>query len=94
MSNYIVNVDTGSYVNLRENPSTKANIKKKVLKGTYVDVLETVDDTWYKVSVNDITGYMMRKFVVQLNGSVSKDDLRKVYIALQNTLKTIEDVLK
>ena len=49
---------TGSSLRLRSEPNTKGRILTTLYKNTAVDVLEELDNGWYKVSYNNIVGYM------------------------------------
>ena len=51
-------VVTGDSLRLRSEASTKGKILATVSKNTKVDVLEEMDNGWFKVSYNDIVGYM------------------------------------
>lgn len=59
----VVIADSGTTVNLRKSPSTKASVQKTVRVGTVVEVTEEYDDEWAKVNTDGLTGYMMRKFL-------------------------------
>lgn len=59
-----VSAANGNTVNLRANPSAKANVLTAVKVGTRVQVVEEVDADWAKIIIPDNkTGYMMRKFL-------------------------------
>ena len=47
-----------SSVNLRKEPSTDAEVLKKLKLNTEVTIVEEVDSIWYKVNVGDSTGYI------------------------------------
>lgn len=49
---------TGSYVNLRQAPSTESAVLSLITKGTYVRVTGSVNDDWYRVTYNNLTGYV------------------------------------
>lgn len=49
---------TGSYVNLRQEPSTDSSVLSLIAKGTVVRVTGSVNDAWYQVTYNNLTGYV------------------------------------
>ena len=51
-----------TYVNLRASASQNSAVLMRVTHGTTVKVL-IPGDTWYKVSVNGVTGYVMSEFL-------------------------------
>lgn len=56
-------VITGSYVNIREYPSTNATVLGLIAKGKYVDILGSVGSDWYKVSYGSVTGFISAQYV-------------------------------
>lgn len=51
-------------LNVRKEPALGATILKIIPKGTIVTVLESANDTWYKVRVGEIeTGFCMKEFI-------------------------------
>ena len=95
MSNLIVSANSGSTVNLRKEPSTSSTILQPVPIGKEVELIEKTNDTWYKVKYKNIEGYMMTKFLkVSTSQIITKDDLRKIYDSLSETLKLLETILK
>lgn len=50
-------------LNVREEPSTNCDVSTKVAKGTQLEILEAEKDGWYKVSVNNLTGYVAAEYV-------------------------------
>ena len=51
-------VVTGSSLRLRSEPGTHGRILTTLYKNTQVDVLEELDNGWFKVSYKDMIGYM------------------------------------
>lgn len=51
-------------LNVRRAPSTTAPIMKIISEGTKVEVLDEVEDAWYKVHVDGVgTGFCMKEFI-------------------------------
>ncbi len=59
----VVNCDK---LNVRENPSTDCDVSTKVAKGTHLEIIEEENDGWYKVSVNNLTGYVASEYVDEI----------------------------
>jgi len=53
---------TAECLNVRQTPSTSATIIAQLLKDTEVEIKEA-DGTWYKISYNDITGWVHGDYV-------------------------------
>lgn len=95
MSKYIVTADVGATVNMREQPSKNAKIIVAIKIGIEVEVIEKTSDEWFKIKYGSKEGYIMSKYLrTPASSTVTKDDLRKIYDALNNTLKVIDEVLK
>jgi len=95
MSKMIVTASQGKTVNVRISPSRTASIITTIPLKKEVTLVEKTSDEWYKIEYQGVTGYMMSKFLISNNNSpISKDDLRKVYDSLSDTLKLIEKILK
>lgn len=60
----------GKSLNLRAEPASGATILGRFPVGTQVAVLDLLDNTWNRVSVGGLTGYMMDKFLVPATPSV------------------------
>ncbi len=84
----VVKAESGTTVNLRQNPSTKASVQKTVRVGTTVEVVEEYNDDWAKIKTDDVAGYMMRKFLKIKNDTitVSRDELLSIYEAIGKLL--------
>lgn len=57
-----VNVDPGSYLNMRTGPSTSHSVVSKLARGTKVTV-QSEQNGWAKVSANGKTGYVNAKYL-------------------------------
>jgi uncharacterized protein YgiM (DUF1202 family) len=66
-----VRTNTGTGVNLRMSPSDSGTVITGVAEGTKVDVL-LKGIGWYKVRVNDQTGYMVSKYLASEAGGGSQ----------------------
>lgn len=92
MSKLVVSATSGKTVNLRQQPSTNATVIQSIPITSEVELIEKTSDNWYKVKYQGKEGYMMAIYLKEKN--VSKDDLRKIYNSLHDTLVLIEKVLK
>lgn len=66
-------------LNLRESADNNANIISQLTLNTKVTVVETVDSTWSKVTVNGKTGYVASKFLSdsKITNSSRSEDLSR-----------------
>lgn len=88
-----VHTANGGPLNLRASTSTSSELRGTIPNGTKLEV-EKINDTWFKTSYNNKEGYVMGKYLVDANASVSKEDLKRIYDSLSETLKLINEVLK
>jgi len=81
-------------LNLRAAPSSSAKILAQIPYGTELEV-STLSTEWVPVTYESGTGYVMSKFLSELQDSTAtKASLKKVYDELSIALKMIEDILK
>lgn len=66
--------ESGGSVRMRSLPSVNSKVVKNVKVGTIVEVLEESNDTWDKIRVDGVTGYMMRKFLQKIDDHDDGDD--------------------
>ena len=92
MSKLAVTAARGKTVNLRQSASSSSAVLGTVPVGAQVELIEKTSATWYHIKYNALEGYMMAKFLT--SAEVSKEDLKKIYNSLSDTLKLIEQVLK
>lgn len=88
-----VHTANGGPLNLRTSTSTSSELLGTIPNGTRLEV-EKINDTWFKTSYNNKEGYVMGKYLVDASASVSKEDLKRIYDSLSETLKLINEVLK
>ena len=88
-----VHTANGGPLNLRASTSTSSELRGTIPNGTKLEV-EKINDTWFKTSYNNKEGYVMGKYLVDASASVSKEDLKRIYDSLSETLKLINEVLK
>ena len=53
-----------NYVNVRQEPSTEAEVVGKLYDNSAATVLETTADGWYKITSGNVTGYVKCEYVV------------------------------
>lgn len=58
---------------LRAKADTSSAVVKTLSKGTVVDVIATIDDEWYQVSVDNQTGYVSREYIRMDEAALSTD---------------------
>ena len=63
--------DNQSPVRLRQQPSTNSRVLASIPRGEVADVLEETNETWARIQVSGLIGYMMRKFLLPAG---AKDD--------------------
>ncbi|CCY99925.1 mannosyl-glycoprotein endo-beta-N-acetylglucosamidase domain protein possible enterotoxin [Clostridium sp. CAG:793] len=59
-------------LNMREGASTSKNVIKQLAKGTEVNILSE-EGEWYQISVNNITGYVNKKYIDKKEETVTVD---------------------
>lgn len=59
-------------LNMREGASTSKNVIKQLAKGTEVNILSE-EGEWYQISVNNITGYVNKKYIDKKEEPVTED---------------------
>lgn len=59
-------------LNMREGASTSKNVIKQLAKGTEVNILSE-EGEWYQISVNNITGYVNKKYIDKKEENVTED---------------------
>lgn len=59
-------------LNMREGASTSKNVIKQLAKGTEVNILSE-EGEWYQISVNNITGYVNKKYINKKEETVTED---------------------
>lgn len=59
-------------LNMREGASTSKNVIKQLAKGTEVNILSE-EGEWYQISVNNITGYVNKKYINKKEENVTED---------------------
>ena len=59
-------------LNMREGASTSKNVIKQLAKGTEVNILSE-EGEWYQISVNNITGYVNKKYIDKKEETVAED---------------------
>ena len=88
-----VKTQNGGTLNMRREASTSSSVLAQIKNGTKLEV-EKIDDTWSKTTYNSKTGYVMNKFLSEINDTKSKEDLQRIYESLKATLSLIEQALK
>ncbi len=53
----------GSYLHLRSEAGTQGSVLKNLAHNTLVDVLEVLDNGWYQVSCDGVTGYVSGEYI-------------------------------
>lgn len=84
-----VNTPNNGTVNMRAEPNRSARILARIPYLTKLDAT-IVDSTWYQVSYNGKSGYVMSEFLTSDN----TNNLQEIYDSLKATLALIEKALK
>jgi len=77
-------------LNMREGASTSKNVIKQLAKGTEVNILSE-EGEWYQISVNNITGYVNKKYIDKKEETVTEDPNKGT---VNTNLDMINDVSK
>lgn len=86
-----VNTANKKTLNLRAEPNGK--VLAQIPNGTKLEAQS--EGEWSKVGYNGKIGYVKTEFLsISQDKIITKDDLKKIYDSLQQTLKTIEQILK
>ena len=88
-----VKTQNGGTLNLRQSPTTSSRILALIPNGTKLEI-EKYNNEWAKLTYKEHTGYAMLKFLVEIQSSIDKADLQRIYNDLKNALSTIESILK
>lgn len=54
----------GSYLHLRSEAGTQGSVLKNLAHNTLVDVLEILENGWYQVSYDGVTGYVSGEYII------------------------------
>lgn len=84
-----VNTPNKGTVNMRAEPNSSARVLTRIPYQTKLDAT-IVDSTWYQVSYNGKSGYVMSEFLTFDN----TNSLQEIYDSLKATLALIEKALK
>ena len=89
----VTNKSTGSWVNLRKEPSTGAAVASKLYHGDAVTVLGETASHWYYVKAGELYGYIMSDFLSigsSASGPSSKGYQMLLYTARPNQKSSIK----
>ena len=78
-------------LNLREKPSASGKVLAQIPDGAELECT-IVNDDWVQIKYNGYNGYSKREFLS--SGSITKENLKRIYDSLSDTLKLIDEVLK
>ena len=90
----VYSVATDGYVNVRQAPSAKSEVIGVLATGRKGAVLLSSKGTWWKVRVDDVTGYVNSKYVqVGTKPAVVKNlpEFHYEVVATCNTMKEVKD---
>ena len=88
-----VNTANKGTLNMRAEPSSNAKVLAQIPYGTELEVEQTTSE-WSQTTYGGKTGYVMNKFLGDKTKIITKDDLKKVYDSLSQSLKLIEKLIK
>ena len=78
-------------LNLREKPNASGRVLAQIPDGAELECT-IVNDDWAQIKYNGYNGYSKREFLSF--GSITKENLKRIYDSLSDTLKLIDEVLK
>lgn len=58
---------TCEMLNVRQEPSTECTVSTHVTNGEYLDIIEDNTNGWYKIDINNLTGYVSADYVKKVN---------------------------
>lgn len=88
-----VNTANKGTLNMRAEPSSNAKVLARIPYGTELEVKQTTSE-WSQTIYDGKTGYVMNKFLEDKAKIITKDDLKRVYDSLSQSLKLIEKLIK
>lgn len=71
---------TADVLNVRQEPSTDCSVSTKVNSGEYLDILEDESNGWYKIDINNLTGYVSAEFVKEVNSLPTAVEIVEVQV--------------
>jgi cell wall-associated NlpC family hydrolase len=80
-------VVTGDVLNVRQEPSTSCSVSTSVSSGEHLEIVEDVKDGWYKVNINNLTGYVSAEFVQKVNTLPVAAEIVEVVVNTKATTK-------
>lgn len=83
---------TASALNVRETPSTSAQILTKLYSDEQVSVIDS-GDGWYKISVNDITGWVKADYLSVTDASAAVATITGDNVNLRSEGGTYADII-
>ena len=66
-------VTDGGRLNMRKSPEDRAKIITKIKNGSQVEVLETVEEGWYRISFDGKEGYVKSRYIKLLSSAVGTE---------------------
>jgi len=89
-----VRTANGGPLNLRESTSTSSALLATIPNYTVLEV-SIVNNSWYKTTYNNKTGYVMSKYLVSdSSDSPNREKLQAIYDSLKEALNLIEKALQ
>lgn len=67
-------IQNSDFLNLRESPSTSANLLTKMSKDATFEILSEEGD-WYKIQYNEYTGYVSKQYV-KVNETIANNSIK------------------
>ncbi len=80
-------------LNLREKPNASGKVLAQIPDGAELECT-IVNNDWAQIKYNGYNGYSKREFLSSGSGSITKENLKRIYDSLSDTLKLIDEVLK
>ena len=88
--------DNGYPVKMRKLPGTQSAVLLQVPLGSVVEVTGEVNETWAAVIYQGKSGYMMRKFLIPLNGEENDAliEIRRIRELLQEAMDALDRLIE
>ena len=88
----VYSVATDGYVNVRQAPTAKSKVIGVLATGRKGAALLSSKGTWWKVRVDNVTGYVNSKYVQLSNKPVAVKNLPEFYYELLATCQSMKEV--
>lgn len=76
---------TCDLLNVRQEATTECSVSTQVAKGEYLEIVEEENNGWYKVDINNLTGYVSADYVKKVNSLPTAVEIVEVQVNTNNS---------